>query len=477
MPPYLAKRIPLVSNGIALLDSLEALHRTEKFVPTVKDLPHHSDTCNLGRKSFDEIVVGSGPGGAISALLSSLSGREVLLVEEGRNLSSYPHHSLAQLATDFRSGGQEMIFSLPPIPYAQGQVLGGSSEINSGLYHRLPQSRLPTWLSVAQIDGDAWSRAEVEVEALVGIYSQDDESLGIYRNSPMKAAANAMGWTCEQIPRWRKYSGHDFEHRGMYASILANPPAGLVILSQHRAHKIVSKKDSNCVIVRGPSCEHQFFAKRLTISGGTVETPRLLVRSGILTTRQLSFGFHAMSRILATFDSEVNDLHDIDPHQAWTKDYDSKFGVSVSTLGFLRATERALGVRDPISARNALVFYASSPMDVNGKFLRLGNQIYPTYRFSKLEKARISQSTVRLVEGLQQSGARNIYCKAEGASLSTVHIFGSLPLGKSLLDNVGSLDPAGYPSIRVCDASIFPTAPHAPCIRAHRKVAQECLLG
>lgn len=459
IPPTVARRIPLVSNGISLLSSLESLHRTEPFVPPVRDLPHQLNTCNLERRSFDEIVVGSGPGGAISAYLSSLSGREVLLIEEGRDLSPHPHHSLAQLTTDFRSGGQEMIFALPPIPYAQGQVLGGSSEINSGLYHRLPNSRLPTWLAIAQIDDTVWSKAEVEVESLIGVYSQDEDSLGIYRNSPMKAAASAMGWTCQQIPRWRKYSGSDFEHRGMFASLLANPPAGLAILSQHRVHKLVSKTDSNCVVIRGPSCEHELLANRVTVSGGTVETPRLLVRSGFLTHRQLSFGFHAMSRVLATFDSEVNDLHDIDPHQAWTKDYHSKFGVSVSTLGFLRATEKTLGVKDPVSARNALVFYASSAMDLNGKFLKFGNQIYPAYGFSSLEKTRINQSTFSLIEGLQASGARNIYRKAEGTSLSTVHIFGSLPLGKSLLDNIGTLSPIGYPSIRVCDASIFPTAP------------------
>jgi choline dehydrogenase-like flavoprotein len=457
--PAFARKIPLLSSGISLLSSLETLHRTEPFVPAGKELPKESNTCNLGRKSFDEIVVGSGPGGAIAAYLSSLSGREVLLIEEGRSLSSYPHHSLAQLATDFRSGGQEMIVSLPPIPYAQGQVLGGSSEINSGLYHRLPNSRLPTWLNVAQIDDLDWSKAEVEVESLIGVYSQNDESLGVYRNSPMKAAASAMGWTCQQIPRWRKYSGSNFEHRGMFVSLLANPPSGLAILSQHRAHKIISKMGANRVVVRGTSCEHTFFANQVTVSGGTVETPRLLVRSGLLTTRQLSFGFHAMSRVLATFGSEVNDLHDIDPHQAWTKDYSSKFGISVSTLGFLRATENALGVKNPVSAHNALVFYASNAMDLNGKFLRFGNQIYPSYRFSSLERARIDESTSLLIEGLQKSGARNIYRKAEGPSLSTVHIFGSLPLGKSSLDDVGTLSPLGYPSIRVCDASILPSAP------------------
>ena len=98
-------------------------------------------------------------------------------------------------------------------------------------------------------------------------------------------------------------------------------------------------------------------------------------------------------------------------------------------------------------------------MHQNGRFIRIGKQIFPSYRLSISEKLQIKKSTNELIKGLQYAGAVEVLANIDKPSISTVHIFGSLPIGKSLLDSKGTLRNIGLPNIRVCDASIFPSAP------------------
>src|SRR5213078_3578674 len=86
------------------------------------------------------VVVGSGPGGAITACLLAEAGREVLLIEEGQFL---PLESCAPVSQDeleqkYRNGGQIVALGWNKIAYVEGCCVGGGSEINSGFYHRTP---------------------------------------------------------------------------------------------------------------------------------------------------------------------------------------------------------------------------------------------------------------------------------------------------------------------------------------------------
>jgi choline dehydrogenase-like flavoprotein len=92
-------------------------------------------------------VVGSGPGGAITAALLAEAGREILLVEEGSDwpLDSCPPFSRQELVQKYRNGGITVAMGAGNVSYVEGCCVGGGSEINSGLYHRLPSDRLASW--------------------------------------------------------------------------------------------------------------------------------------------------------------------------------------------------------------------------------------------------------------------------------------------------------------------------------------------
>ena len=84
------------------------------------------------------LVVGSGPGGAMAATLLAEAGFDVLLLEEGKNLSlnSAPAYSFEEMRQKYRGGGLTTTLGKSTVTYVEGRCVGGGSEINLGLYHR-----------------------------------------------------------------------------------------------------------------------------------------------------------------------------------------------------------------------------------------------------------------------------------------------------------------------------------------------------
>jgi len=100
------------------------------------------------------VVVGSGPGGAITACLLAEAGRNVLLIEEGPfyRLESCSPFSREEMEQKYRNGGLTVAMGKTKIAYVEGCCVGGGSEINSGLYHRTPPEILERWRKQFQVD-------------------------------------------------------------------------------------------------------------------------------------------------------------------------------------------------------------------------------------------------------------------------------------------------------------------------------------
>ncbi len=117
-------------------------------------------------KTYDVIVIGSGPGGSIAALREVEKGKSVLVLETGGAYApgSIEHHSLKQTVNQFRNGGLSFIWGLKPVLYAEGSTLGGGSEVNSGLYHRLEGKHRSRILETINVSENEWSSLEELVE-------------------------------------------------------------------------------------------------------------------------------------------------------------------------------------------------------------------------------------------------------------------------------------------------------------------------
>ena len=67
-----------------------------------------------------------------------------------------------------------------------------------------------------------------------------------------------------------------------------------------------------------------------------------------------------MTRCVVDYGSEVNSGDLFPPYQSWTKDYKYKFGYSVSTPPYLKATLASLGSFNSDISPKQLVSYFSS---------------------------------------------------------------------------------------------------------------------
>src|SRR5207244_11848883 len=95
----------------------------------------------------DAIVVGSGAGGATAAARLRDAGLDVLLLEEGglhrtETFSTDPATMIQRL---YRDAGTTMILGRPPIIFAEGRCVGGSTVINGGMSWRAPERVLEKW--------------------------------------------------------------------------------------------------------------------------------------------------------------------------------------------------------------------------------------------------------------------------------------------------------------------------------------------
>jgi choline dehydrogenase-like flavoprotein len=107
----------------------------------------HRDYRNGQRYDVEVVVVGTGAGGAVVGAELAEAGREVLFIEEGgyHPTSSFNPYLTESLPRLYRDAGGTIIMGRPPIPYAEGRCVGGSTVINGGMTWRAPEQALVEW--------------------------------------------------------------------------------------------------------------------------------------------------------------------------------------------------------------------------------------------------------------------------------------------------------------------------------------------
>lgn len=406
---------------------------------------------------IDWIIVGSGPGGAAFAKLTKGESKSILVIEAGNYLdpSSSPH-SFDQMHSDFAHGGYDLILSNQVIPFAEGATWGGGSEINSGLFHTLPDSVVKRWADILLVDEQSFTKTIPEITSELQVTRQIITGESPYYDSPLLQMGKHLGWSGGIVPRWRTYNGGDYTHHGA-ASTYLGALGDSEKLIKHKVRKIKIFPNQVLALVEGDGCKHKISAGKICLAAGTVSTPEILIKSKLARARDFRFSFHAMIRELALFDRQVNDLSDIDPHQFWSSNHELKIGAAVGTPDLLSAVMISKGVAEQLPLENIGSFYISIPSNGRSGLVRVLGDLYP-YFFPATEfRKQILDAHRLLLQAIEAAGGRIL--GETGPGLSTVHIFGSLPLGSNkILDRFGRL--AAHPNrVIVRDASILPTHP------------------
>jgi hypothetical protein len=435
-----------VLEASAALKTQDITSYVEKLLPKILEV--------------DVLIVGSGPGAAVAAEIEIKSSKKsVCVLERGAppRTPSELHHSLTHVINDFFQGGQELVVASGLPLYAQGSVIGGGSEVNSGLFHNLPELYREDWSKSFGISVEEWLKSEFLTAGQLA-----PEAMKVSPSDSLLArGAENDNLVCENIPRWRSYQRDgSYIHRGMNLIFWNTKEARerITFFQNSDAIKVDTSNQSFVEVTVKNSksgLTSKIRAQRVHIAGGAISTPNLLAKSGLIRWRDTKFSWHPMIRIVAK--SRRSDLGagDIDPFQAWTPDRSLKFGSAVSTapllsvaLGRLVSLEEAAGLRS---------YYVSFSSSGRGGILPILG--LPWYLFSKKDFSLAKQGLETLTKVISQGGGVIVNPeKVNAQKFSTVHIFGTLPISSGVFV-AGTNQLKSDQRIRVSDASILPFGP------------------
>lgn len=415
-------------------------------------------------RHYDVVVVGSGPGGSVSALRHLERGKSVLIVEEGPDVSSgrIAHHSVAQAQIQLRDLGFQVVYGTVPVAFAQGRTVGGGSEVNSGLYHRIPEPYRSKLLSAIGCSDIEWAALESKVERALDIQKAPASFLSRYQDSARDflAGSISLGLEVEEVARWRSYEPET--HNGMKNTYIREfLERGGVLVSNQTATRLTEHPDHVSIEMLSDAGEVAVRCGEVVVAAGAIETVRLLRNSGIVRKFVFPLGFHPMVRILAEHSESVNDDGHFPPYQSWDKQHEIKLGFSVSTFSYLRATYAALtgkvvGVE---KLSKLLAYFASFSLEDSRAFTFVfARRVFSWIFWGAKDKQRLFRAENMLAEALAAGGVKEVVSGEGRPTVSTVHLFGSIPMGaSSLVDNTGKV--SGTARVFVCDSSLMPAAP------------------
>jgi choline dehydrogenase-like flavoprotein len=447
-------------------------------------------------RDTEVLVVGSGAGGAVTAATLARAGRDVTVVEEGPWLDpdAVEPFSLEEMVTKYRNRGPSAALGKPGIAYAEGRCVGGSTEINSGLYHRLPADLANEWhreyeieeFSPAVLDRYAATiEAELSVSRLPGAPPAS--------SAVLERGATKLGWRAVEFPRVFRNpaDGGRGVKQTMARTLLPKAvDAGARIIPDCAVLRLL--KDGDRVV--GARCQRSgaepgpltIRADHVFVCGGAIQTPALLQRSGIRRRIGVGLKLHPTVKIAARFPHRL-DHGDVPMHRITEFAPNLTIGGSASSRGHvaLALADSTADYREALADwERVTVYYAAIRSDGAGRVTAVPGLRAPvvTYHLTDGDMSRLARGLVHLGELLLAAGAFELYPSVAQAmvvrrtdelgswwdaatrsrtNLMTVHLTSTVRMGENRdrtgADSFGRV--WGFANLRVNDASLLPDAP------------------
>ncbi len=279
------------------------------------------------RYSADVVVVGTGAGGATAAARLRDAGFDVLMLEEGglHRTQSFSTDVVRSSQRLYRDAGTSAILGKPPILFAEGRCVGGSTVINGGMCWRTPDRVLEHWSRDLGLDGtDPRSMRPYfdEAERILHVEFQNRDTLG--RNDQLFVeGARKLGWEVKDNPRnmhrcvGLNNCGLGCPTGAKQSMLVTEVPralsAGARLVTHARATRVLMHR-GRAVGVRGRFVDERgrsygrFEARGrlIVLAAGARHTPGILLRSRL---RQRMIGrnlhVHPNAKVVGVFDERI----------------------------------------------------------------------------------------------------------------------------------------------------------------------------
>ena len=457
-----------------------------------------SNTAPEDQITTEIAIVGSGPGGAVTATLLAQAGRDVAVFEEGPPVAvdAYQAFSPEEMHGKLRNNGMTMALGASPVAFWEARCVGGGSEVNRGLYHRPSPEVIDDWIrtrGIEALSSDEMTALAIEGEATARVSSLPGPAPKV--SLKLAEGAEAMGWSHMEVPRLYSYA-EDWQS-GPSTGLKQSMSTTYIPLFQASGGRLYTGLRITRLIreeggwrlearARGAWGEKpvQIRAQTVFVACGATQTPALLRRSGLRTHIGDTLAYHSMIKAVARFDEEITGDSPLDPvHQI--KHFDPRFslGASVSTPAttvFALSDRPELLPRIGQDWRHMGCFYAQT---TGGK----GSvRVLPGFADPLIRAKANPQDLEDLAAGLRHlceclfaAGARAIYPNIQGVSdlyspddlvrlpkrldpnrvsLSTLHLMGTCPMGEaskgSAVDSFGRV--YGTEDLYLADSAMLP---------------------
>jgi len=291
----------------------------------------HADYWRGGQLHAEVVVVGTGAGGAVVGAELAEAGYDVVFVEEGgyHPTSSFNPYLTESIPRLYRDAGGTMIFGNPPIPYAEGRCVGGSTVVNGGMTWRPPEKVLAEWESVTgqpDLGPRAMEPLFDRVESRIHASAQRPETIG-EDSRLLEEGARKLGWRYDQNKRAQdRCAGSNQCLTGCptgakQSTLVSYMPIALEhgarCLTEVRVHSLWID-GGRCIGVIGRAInprtreediDIRVHAKAVVVSCGAIQTPFLLLRHRLgRPSGQLGKNFlcHPNTKVVAVYPHDIH---------------------------------------------------------------------------------------------------------------------------------------------------------------------------
>jgi len=413
-------------------------------------------------KTYDAIVVGTGPAGAAVALRLAKAGKKIAILERGPRVTR-PGTILGMM------GAVDLMNMIPTITTpatVRGIALGGSTLLYCGT-----AASPPKWLNTKyKVDLDSYADETIEELELQPL---PNEKLGAAGRRIM-TAANDLGYHWEPF---RKFIRYKYAKKGEctggacmmgcacgakwtsaeYADQAVSLGAELFLKS--KVDRVLIQDGAAIgVVARTPEGDKDFFGKIVIVSAGGIGTPGVLLRSGISSAGK-KFFTDPVVMVYGLIDGPGS-MYDPPMSVGTYEHYDERILLSnLVDPSFLFPLMMAAG--KPFKPWQAL-----STGRALGIMIKVGDEmngtIYASERFHKpmrkLEKDRLKKGTEITKKILVKAGADPDSIAVTPIRLT--HPGGTAAMGEVVNENLET----EVKNLFCCDASVIPETLDLPVV-------------